>query len=114
MATSILTIIIWILGWVHPFHISICEIEHDDESSTLQITSRLFQDDFESALNSDNGDGFFQSTSQDETTEVLTKFFEQHLQLSVDSNPLKQQFLGYEIEGQCGLVLFGNPECAVC
>ena len=98
MATPILTIITWIFGLVHPFHISICEIEHDDESSTLQITSRLFQDDFESALNSDHGDGFFKSTAQDETTKVLSKFFEQHLQVSVDSNPVKQEFLGFEIE----------------
>jgi hypothetical protein len=98
MATPILTIIILIFGLVHPFHISICEIEHDEASGTLQITSRLFQDDFESALHADHGDGFFKSTAQDETTKVLSNFFEQHLQVSIDSNPVKQEFLGFEVE----------------
>jgi len=35
----------------HPFHVSICEIDHDEKTNALQITHRIFLDDLEEGLN---------------------------------------------------------------
>ncbi len=87
------------LGWMHPFHISICEIEHDGDSNTLQITSRLFQDDFEVALlRNGYSDSFFEKTPHTEATEILREFFREQLQISVDSRTMDHSLLGFEIE----------------
>ena len=88
-----------LLGLFHPFHISICEIEHDEDSKSLQITSRLFQDDFEIALAGESGQSsFFERTPEEEVNQVLSKFFNKHLQVSVDSKKMTPQYLGFEIE----------------
>jgi hypothetical protein len=87
----------YLLG-LHPFHISICEIEHDRESQSLQITSRLFQDDFELALSDGKGTAFFRQTPMDDAKQVLSKFFKEHLQVTVDSKRMEHRFLGYEVE----------------
>ena len=92
-------LLLLLLLWVHPFHISICEIEHDKASKSLQITSRLFQDDFEAALmRQGNSDAFFQKTPPEEANKILNDFFTEHLQVSVDSKPLDHKLLGFEIE----------------
>ncbi|GJM28424.1 MAG: hypothetical protein DHS20C17_10590 [Cyclobacteriaceae bacterium] len=86
-------------GLLHPFHISVCEIEHDEEDQSLQITSRIFQDDFETALKSTGEkDGFFSNTEKSETNHVLKKFFNEHLRLIIDSSPVTARFIGFEIE----------------
>ena len=32
---------------IHPFHVSVCEIEFDQKTEALQITQRIFLDDIE-------------------------------------------------------------------
>ena len=87
------------LWCLHPFHLSICEIEYDDDSKSLQITSRLFQDDLEIALNQISGSGnYFKEISESVIREDLTDFFKQHLQVSIDDSFRPIQFVGFEIE----------------
>ena len=92
-------LVIWNIGLVHPFHISICEIEHDGETKSLQITSRIFQDDFETALEpaSDVKD-YFGEKHKAEAEKALKSYFEEHLKVQVNNKPLKHKLLGYEIE----------------
>ncbi len=83
----------------HPFHLSICEIKHDAESKSVQITSSLFQDDLEIVLNQIRGTSdYFNEVSESEIKEDLKEYFKQHLQVSIDDNPRSTQFLGFEIE----------------
>ena len=84
---------------LHPFHISICEIEHDEKSKSLQITSRIFQDDFEMALDKLNQSvGYFSQHDKQQVTRELQDYFNQHLQIYADSKTLNHQFIGYELE----------------
>ena len=99
-----LQLVVWLVmglagAVLHPFHISICEIEHNEDEKSLQITSRIFQDDFELALKqSGKADEFFKNTSEQEAEKVLQDFFNEHLQLSLESEPLEHKLLGFEIE----------------
>lgn len=88
----------WI-GLLHPFHISICDVEYSKKDQSLQITTRIFQDDFELNLKgSGKIDGFFQHADKQEANDVLTQFFKDHLQLKVDQQPVRVSYLGFEIE----------------
>ena len=89
-----LVIAVW-----HPFHISICEVEHNPESQSLQITSRIFQDDFEAALDKlSQSVGFFSQHSQQEATEKLQQYFNQHLKILINDKPVNHNLLGFELE----------------
>jgi hypothetical protein len=65
----------------------------------LQITSRIFQDDFEVALKG-MGENYqpLGNTDKTKTNEVLGAFFKEHLQLKIDGTPVMPRFLGFEIE----------------
>ncbi len=84
---------------LHPFHLSICEIKYDIDSKSLQITTSLFQDDLEFALNQISGSSdYFKEVNEFRIREDLKKFFEAHLQVSIDDRSRTIQFLGFEIE----------------
>ena len=84
---------------LHPFHLSICEIEHDAKSETLNITSRLFQDDLEVALNKISGTSeYFIEVKKDTIKNDLQEFFRDNLQIKINGNTLATRFLGFEID----------------
>ncbi|MDZ7269276.1 MAG: hypothetical protein ONB48_16980 [candidate division KSB1 bacterium] len=39
-----------LLGVRHPFHVSVCQVDHNPQTQALEITFRLFTDDLEEAL----------------------------------------------------------------
>ena len=84
---------------LHPFHLSICELEYDPDSKSLQITSRLFQDDLEITLNQLRSvHNYFSEVDSSVIKEDLEAYFKKHLQISIDDHALSSQFLGFEIE----------------
>ena len=84
---------------LHPFHLSICEMEFDEDAKTLQITSRIFQDDFEVALAQTSGSGgYFSNTDTKEIEKELQVYFDKHLRVSIDEIPLQHSLIGFEIE----------------
>ncbi|MGI9550915.1 MAG: DUF6702 family protein [Aurantibacter sp.] len=86
-------------GHLHPFHLSICELEYDTDSKSIQITSRLFQDDFEVALDElAQSKGYFSQTGTSEAKKDLQDYFDQHLRVSINDQPYTHKFLGFEIE----------------
>ena len=87
---------------MHPFHVSVCEIDYDEKAKVMQITQRLFIDDMETAIKQIDGeqklnildkafslklDGFFK------------KYFSKKLSITVDGKVLAVTYLGHEIEG---------------
>jgi len=85
--------------YLHPFHLSICEIKHDAESETLNITSRLFQDDLEVALNRISGTSeYFIEVEESKIKKDLQEFFKGNLQVKINGNTSDTRFLGFEIE----------------
>ena len=49
MIISIITSL-FIQWFAHPYHVSVCDVEHDIETKALQITHHIFLDDLEQAL----------------------------------------------------------------
>lgn len=87
---------------MHPFHVSVCEIDYDEKAKVMQITQRLFIDDMETAIKQIDGkqklnildkafsptlDGFFK------------KYFSKKLSITVNGKVLAVTYLGHEIEG---------------
>ncbi len=100
MIQVILLLIFQSTSWgLHPFHLSICELKHDADSKSLQISSRLFLDDLEVALSHRRGaKNYFTEVGDSVIKEDLKKYFEEHLKVSINGHPRTSQFLGFEIE----------------
>ena len=39
------------LSLFHPFHVSVCDVDFNEETKSIQLSQRIFLDDFEQALN---------------------------------------------------------------
>ncbi|HHP7242844.1 MAG TPA: DUF6702 family protein [Cyclobacteriaceae bacterium] len=89
------------LVFYHPFHVSVCEIAYDQEDKALEITHRIFLDDMENALREYHDLTQFDITRPTENlelNELLRAYFNENFKIKVNEEPLKYEFLGFELE----------------
>lgn len=95
----------WILiatlavNW-HPFYVGVTEINHNKEEKTLEISVKLFIDDFEKALNAQ-----YKTTvdlanpkNQEQNDRMVSDYIQKNLQMKVDGQLVDLHFVGYEKE----------------
>ncbi len=86
----------------HPFHVSTTEIHHNVAEKTLEISCRIFTDDFEAALAKQfNTKADFANEKGKATMDTLVKkYITGHVQLKADSKPVTMTYLGFEKENE--------------
>lgn len=97
-----ISVIVGVLFSFHPIHLSITEIEHNEKSKALQITTRIFIDDLELSIrNKINEEGLdLLEPGKGRTTDELVKaYLADAVRLKVDKKSAKFNYLGHEIEG---------------
>ena len=86
---------------MHKYYISVTQINYIKEKESVQITSRLFIDDFESALKS-NYDENIVLTEKDEAIIIDTyihRYLQDKIKLSINNKAVAFNFIGKEYEG---------------
>jgi hypothetical protein len=91
---------------VHPFHVSTTEIQHNASEKTLEISCRIFTDDFESALSKvyKTKTDFSAPAMKTAMDDLVKKYIPGHLQISVDGKPVSLKVLGWEKESEAVFV----------
>ena len=89
-----------ILSLFHPFHVSVCDVEYDEEAKSIQLSQRVFLDDFEQALNKKYNTNLI---IDDESTKVFRDsliqiYLFESIHLRIDGKEKKRVFIGNEIE----------------
>lgn len=90
----------WKKGSLHPFHVSTTEINHNAKDKSLEITCRIFTDDFEAILGKNYKTAVDLTHPKDRTAtdKIVKDYILKHLQLGIDGNILSLSFLGFEID----------------
>ena len=88
---------------LHPFHVSVCSINHAPDQHTLQITLKVFADDLEEALNQQQAASLpyvdVLNPAEPEVLEaIIQQYLEQRLTIIVDGKVVHPVYLGYERE----------------
>ena len=84
----------------HPLHVSTTELSYNAKEKSLEISCRIFTDDFESIL----AKLYKQKTDLSKPTmkaamdDVVKKYLVSHLQLKVNGKPVNLQYIGFEID----------------
>jgi len=96
---SIITGLLMVFA-LHPFHVSVCEIEHNSEAQSLQITHRIFLDDLEQAINDANKSYFdlYEPQNPQLVDKLIKEYIEEHFQLTVDGQVVTGNYLGHEAD----------------
>ncbi|HWK58914.1 MAG TPA: DUF6702 family protein [Parapedobacter sp.] len=97
MLNSILNALLLLL---HPFYVSITSVDYNEQAHRVEISTRIFYDDLETALK----DGrtlkidLINPTDKSVTDSLLATYLANHLRLSVNGRPVLLRYVGYEIE----------------
>ena len=89
------------LLWIHPVHISVTEMNYSEKDKALQITSRIYIDDLELAIQKElNQPELDILTPGNGLTadKLVAAYLNKHLRVKLDGKLQKLNFLGHEIE----------------
>ena len=91
----------------HPIFVSVTEIEHNAKEKTLEISCKIFTDDFEKTLRQQYNIHIDLLNSKEKAAmeKLVSDYVQKHLLLKVEGKPVVLQFLGYEQQEE-GIVSF--------
>jgi len=86
----------------HPFHVSVVEINHNETDKTLEISCKIFTDDFEKVLVQNYKTKVDLTNPPDKKAmdSVVKKYIFSHLTVSVDGKPASLSYLGFEKDAE--------------
>lgn len=97
----------------HPFHISVCDIEHDAESKALQISQRVFMDDLEVGLEAfhklENVDAYKPKDIK-RLDSLISAYLEAKLFIRINGKDVSFNYLGSELEGDARWAYLEVPD----
>ena len=82
----------------HPIFVSVTEIEHNAKDKTLEISCKIFTDDFEKALRATYKTyvDLLKPKDKNAMNKLVADYVQKHLLIKVDGKSIVLQFLGYE------------------
>jgi hypothetical protein len=86
----------------HPFYISVTEISHNATDKNLEISCKIFTDDFETALAKANGAkiDLFNPRDKQAVEKQIAAYIRKHLVIKLDNKPVVLEFVGFERENE--------------
>jgi light-regulated signal transduction histidine kinase (bacteriophytochrome) len=85
-------------GQWHPLHVSVTEINHNAADKTLEISCKLFTDDFERVLakNYKTKVDLINPPDRPAMEKLVNDFIQKHLSIKTDGKPVQLAYLGFE------------------
>ncbi len=92
---------------IHPIYVSVTEIEHNSKDKTLEISCKIFTDDFEKALRQQYNThvDLLSPKEKPAMEKLVSAYVSKHLTIKADGKPVALQYLGYEQQEE-GIVSF--------
>lgn len=101
MANSIFQwLIISAVAVLHPFFVSVIELNHNPKEKSVEISMRIFTDDFEATLKKFGNTkiDLTNPTNKSATDELITNYVRQKLKVTIDNKATVLEYVGYEIK----------------
>jgi hypothetical protein len=84
----------------HPLHLSVVEVEHNATDKTLEISCKIFTDDFERVLaqNYKTHVNLTNPSAAEKRTmdKLVSDYIQAHLSIKVDDRPMNFTYVGFE------------------
>lgn len=83
---------------LHPIYVSVTELEHNALEKTLEISCKIFTDDFEKVLRQNYKASVDLLKPKDKAAmdKLVADYVQKHLMVSIDGKKTELEFLGYE------------------
>ncbi|SRR5579871_193230 len=86
----------------HPFYVSVTEINHNAKDKTLEISCKMFTNDFEKALEKvfHTKADLTEPKDKNASDKMIFEYIQKHLQIKVDGKLQPLQFVGSENQAE--------------
>lgn len=83
---------------LHPLFISVTEMEHKQKEKTVEISCKIFTDDFEKTLrmNTKEKVDLLNPALKSQMEKLVNSYIQKHLIIQIDLRQVAMKFLGYE------------------
>ncbi len=87
---------------VHPFYVSVSEISYNATDKTLEISCKVFTDDFETTLKNATKlqVDLYKPKDSAQLESFISTYIQKHFQIKLDGKPIKMEYVGHELEEQ--------------
>jgi hypothetical protein len=84
----------------HPLYVSVTEINHNAADKNLEISCKVFTDDFEKTLTNiyHTKVDLSAPANKSEADKMVKEYIKSHLQLKLDGKPVTLEYVGFEKE----------------
>ena len=84
----------------HPLHVSTTEINFNAKEKSLEVSCRIFTDDFENILAKkfNTKTDLSKASMHKDMDELIKKYLDTHLKYTVDGKTVKANYIGFEID----------------
>ena len=92
---------------VHPIFVSVTQIEHNAKEKSLEISCKIFTDDFEKVLRTIHKlkIDLLDNSLQNKMAPLVFAYINKHLQVKVNGKPVRLKWVGYE-QNEEGIMSF--------
>jgi hypothetical protein len=98
----VLTVILLSMGFKHPMHVTVTEVEYDQSSKSIEMSIHVFWDDIERHIrrikNDDQLD--LMGASQEGRDQLLKTYLGAQVKLNINERQYTPSYLGHEVEGE--------------
>ena len=96
---------------IHPFYLSVIEIEHNESAATAEISVRIFTEDLEQTLRKQTNTpvDLVKPTNKTQAYKQVSEYIRKKLHLTINGKPCEMQYLGYEIKQESIWCYFEIP-----
>lgn len=100
------------LNIFHPFYVSVTEVDYSPKTKTVQVSVRVFFDDFESALDKryKTSINILKPKDRKQVDGLISDYIKNHLQIKVNNKLLTLKYLGYQIEEDAAWCYFESEK----
>ncbi len=97
---SIITIALTALFYLHPFYVSITEINHNEKAQTLECTIKTFTSDIEDALKEKGFGKLSIGTNEEKSTadSLINIYLDDVIDFTINGAEVSFNYLGKEVE----------------
>ncbi len=95
--------------FLHPIHISVTDINFDEEHNALEIISKVFIDDIENEIRALNKEEYLDITKPGKgrtTDDLLKPYLKERFKITVNGKEVECNYLGHEIETEALYLYF--------
>jgi len=87
-----------LLATMHPFFVSVIELDHNAKDKSVEVSVRIFTEDFETTLKKYGNTklDIVHPTDKAAVDKLIYNYLQSKLQLKLDGKPVTMRYVGYE------------------